>query len=149
MANRGRIYIVLHDRVGYLQERSVLSLGLTVKSIPTQLLEGELLEAFPESEQPNDSTRIALAGIERKNLRLECYTGDTARLTDKDADLLLGISSAGWRYQTYIDRTRMNFGRQISPGSQVLVEVKGFPINYRELCGTLVNCLSFREPFLV
>ena len=124
MAEPKKRYILLQDRVGHIQERSVLSLG-SLKSTPTQLLKGELLEALPETEQPNDSTRIALAGIDRKTLRLDCHTEDIARLRDKDADLLLAISSAGLRYQTFIHRNRLDFGRQISPGSQVLVEVKG------------------------
>ena len=103
----------------------MLSLGLSVKSTPTHLLKGELLEALPETEQPNDSTRIALAGIERKNLRLECDTEGIAKLASEDANLLLAISSVGARYQTYIDRKRLDFGRQIERGSQVFVELKG------------------------
>ena len=103
----------------------MLSLGLTVKSTPTQLLKGELLEALPEIEQPNDSTRISLAGIERKNIRLECITEGIAKLTSEDANLLLAISSVGSRYQTYIDRKRLDFGRQIKQGSQAFVELTG------------------------
>ena len=103
----------------------MLSLGLSVKSTPTHLLKGELMEALPETDQPNDSTRIALAGIERKNLRLECYMEGIAKLASEDANLLLAISSAGSRYQTYIDRKRLDFGRQIKHGSQVFVELKG------------------------
>ena len=125
MAEARKSYILLQDRVGHTQERSVLSFGFSMKVIPTQLLKGELLEALAETEQPNDSTRIALSGIDRKTLRLECRMEDIARLTDKDADLLLPISSAGLRYQTFIHRNRLDFGRQISPGSQVFVEVKG------------------------
>ena len=103
----------------------MLVLGLSTKSTPTQVLKGELLEALPEAEQPNDSTRIALAGIDRKTLRLECSMEDIARLTSEDADLLLAISSVGLRYEIYIDRKRLDFGRRIRAGSQVSVEVKG------------------------
>ena len=120
-----RYYILVQDRVGSMQERIVLPFG-AMKSTPTQVLKGELLEALPETEQPNDSTRIALAGIDRKSLRLECRTEDITRLTMEDANLLLAISSVGLRYQSFIDRKRLDFGRQISPGSQVFVEVKGF-----------------------
>ena len=119
-------YILVQDRVGH-PGRSMLALGLTTKATPTQVLKGELLEALPEAEQPSDSTRIALAGIERKSLRLECRTEDINRLTSEEADLLLAISSAGLRYQTFIDRKRLDFGRRILPGSQVWVEVKGIP----------------------
>ena len=97
-----------------------------MKSTPTQLLKGELLEALPESEQPNDSRRIALAGIDRKNLRLDCLTEDITRLTIEDKNLLLAISSVGLRYQTFINRKRLAFGRQIVPGKNVFLEVKGF-----------------------
>ena len=130
---RKRYYILVQDRVGSTHERSMLSFG-AMKSTPTMVLKGELLEALPETEQPKDSTRIALAGIDRKNIRLECRTEDITRLTIDDANLLLAISSAGLRYQSFIDRKRLDFGRQISPGSQVFVEVKGFS---KKLHGTV------------
>ena len=126
MENRRERYILLKDRVGSLQERSLLSLGLSVRSTPTHLLKGELLEALPQTEQPNDSTRIALAGIDRKNLRLECRIEDITRLTIEEKNLLLPISSVGLRYQTFINRKRLAFGRQIVPGKNVFLEVKGF-----------------------
>ncbi|CAH3196830.1 unnamed protein product, partial [Porites evermanni] len=125
MAEARKRYILLRDFVGHIQERSMLSLGRSV-STPTHLLKGELMEALPEKDQPNDSTRIALAGIERKNLRLECDTEGIAKLTSEDANLLLAISSAGLRYQTFTNEKRLYFGRQIVPGSFVFVEVKGF-----------------------
>ena len=128
-----RYYILVQDRVGYVQERSVLPFG-GMKSTPTMVLKGELLEALPETDQPDDSTRIALAGIDRKTLRLECRTEDITRLTMEDANLLLAISSVGLRYQSFIDRKRLDFGRQISPGSQVFVEVKGIS---KKLHGTV------------
>ena len=127
MENRRERYILLQDRVGSVQERSMLSFGLLVKQFtPTHLLKGELMEALPETEQPNDSTRIALAGINRKNSRLVCRTDHIARLTIEDSNLLLAISSAGLRYWTYINRKRLDFGRQIVPGKSVFLEVKGF-----------------------
>ena len=131
--DRKRYYILVQDRVGSTQERSMLSFG-AMKSTPTMVLKGELLEALPETEQPSDSTRIALAGIDRKNIRLECRTEDITRLAIEDANLLLAISSAGLRYQSFIDRKRLDFGRQILPGSQVFVEVKGFS---KKLHGTV------------
>ena len=131
MAEAGKkYYILVQDRVGHLQERSMLSFG-AMKSTPTQVLKGELLEALPETEQPKDSTRIALAGIDRKNLRLECRTEYITRLTNEDANLLLAISSVGLRYESF---KRLDFGREISPGSQVFVEVKGFS---KKLHGTV------------
>ncbi|XP_078367475.1 ubiquitin carboxyl-terminal hydrolase CYLD-like [Oculina patagonica] len=118
-------YILLHDRVGYTVERSLLALGLSKTSTPTNVLRGELLEAIPEAEQPSDLTRIALVGIERKALHLECRTEDLTRLPDEDANLLLAISSLELRYQTFIDRKRLAFGRRLLLGNQVLVSVKG------------------------
>ena len=118
-------YILLHDRVGFTHERNLLSLGLSTKSTPTQVLQGELLEALPEAEQPLDSIKITLVGIDRKSLRLECRTEDLTRLSDEDAKLLLAISSARQRYETYIDRKRLDFGRRLLPGDQVFVTVKG------------------------
>ena len=119
-------YILLQDCVGNIIERNMLVLGLSTKSTPTQVLKGELLEALPEAEQPKyDSTRIALAGIDRKPLRLECSMADIARLTSEDAGLLLAISSRDLRYEIYIDKKRLEFGRRIRAGSQVSVEVEG------------------------
>ena len=89
MENRRERYILVKDRVGYVQERSMLSFFSGIKSTATQILKGELLEALPETEQPNDSTRIALAGIDRKNLRLECDKEGIAKVTSEDANLLL------------------------------------------------------------
>ena len=115
-------YILLQDRVGEILERNMLTLGLASKSTPTQVLKGELLEALLETEQPGDSTRIALGGIDRK-LRLECCTEDVTRLTREDADLLLAIGSVTLRYQIYIDKGRLDFGKRLEFGSQVLVSV--------------------------
>ena len=118
-------YILLRDRVGHSVEKNMLSLGLTTKSTPMQVLKGELLEGVPEAEQPTDSTKVAVVGIERKSLRLECPTEDMARLSEEDTNLLLAITSAERRYLTYLDRKRLTFGRQLLPGSAVFVEVKG------------------------
>ena len=118
-------YILLRDRVGHVVEKNVLSLGLTMKSTPIQFLRGELLEGVPEADQPTDSTKVAVVGIERKSLRLECFKGDMARLSEEETNLLLTISSPEGRYQTYIGRKRLAFGRELSHGSAVFVEVKG------------------------
>ena len=117
-------YILLHDRVGDIVERSMLTLGLATNLTPTQLLMGELLEALPESEQPGDSTRIALGGIDRK-LRVECRMEDVMKLTEEEADLLLAISSATLRYQICFDRKWLDFGKRLEYGSQVLVSING------------------------
>ena len=119
-------YILLVDRVGNTLERNLLALGLSTKATPTQVLRGELLEALPEAEQPSDFQRVALVGIERKSLRLECPTADLTRLSAEEANLLLAISSLGERYKTFIDRKRLDFGRRLSPENQVFVSVKGF-----------------------
>lgn len=118
-------YILLVDRVGNTLERNLLALGLSTKVTPTQVLRGELLEALPEPEQPTNVHRVALVGIERKTLRLECPTADLTRLSDEEASLLLAISSLGERYQTFIDRKRLDFGRRLSPEDQVFVSVGG------------------------
>ena len=118
-------YILLRDRVGHSVEKNMLSLGLTMKSTPMQVLRGEILEGVPEADQPIDSTKVAVVGIGRKSLRLECPTEDMARLSEEESNLLLAISSSEGRYQTYIDRKRLIFGRQLSVGSTVFVEVKG------------------------
>ena len=118
-------YILLRDRVGRSVEKNMLSLGLTTKSTPIQVLRGELLESVPEAEQPTDLTKVAVVGIERKSLRLECSAEYVARLSEGETNLLLAITSAEGRYQTYMDRKRLAFGRQLSHGRAVFVDVKG------------------------
>ena len=117
-------YILLQDCVGHITVRNPLTFGLSTKSIPIQVLKGELLEAL---EQPEDVvlTRIALSGCAKKSLRLECPIEDVARLSSEDADLLLAISYVGLRYQTFVDRKRLEVGRQLLPGSQVIVSLNG------------------------
>ena len=115
-------YILLQDRVGEIVERSML--GLATKLIPTLLLKGELLEALPENEQPVDSTKIALCGIDRK-LRVECRMEDVMKLTVEEADLLLAISSVTLRYQICFDKKRLDFGKRLEYGSHVLVSING------------------------
>ena len=119
-------YILLVDRVGYTLERNLKALGLSTKPRPTQVLRGELLEALPEVEQPTGVHCVALVGIERESFRLYCPSADLTRLWNKEASLLLAISSLEERYQTFIDRKRLDFGRRLSPGEQVFVSVKGF-----------------------
>ena len=123
-------YILLKDRVGEVLERSLLILAidlLLLRSTPTQLLlkKGELLEALPLNEQPGDSTKIALGGIDRK-IRVECGMKDIMKLTVQEADLLLAISSLTLRYQICFDRKRLDFGKRLEYGSKVLVSINGF-----------------------
>ena len=125
MGDQRTKYILLQDRVGETVERNVFSLGFSTKSTPTQVLRGDLLEALPETEQPQDSTKIALIGVERKSLRLECTLEYLTRLSDEDANLLLAISSLEERYQTFMDRIRLDFGRKLLLGSKVYVSMKG------------------------
>ena len=118
-------YILLRDCVGNILERNNWLLGLTTKSTPIRVLRGELLEVVPQTEQPSE---IALVGIENKSLHLECRTDEElAGLSDQDANLLLAISSKETRYQTHTQRNRLAFGRQLLPGSDVFVSVKGIP----------------------
>ena len=118
-------YILLQDRVGEILERSMLTFGFFTKSTPTQLLKGELLEALPENEQPGDSTKIALGGIDRK-IRVECRMEDVMKLTVQEADLLLAISPLTLRYQICFDRKLLDFGERLEYGTEVLVSIKGF-----------------------
>ena len=118
-------YILLQDRVGYTVERNIVSLVLPTKQSPTQVLRGELLEALPEAEQPTDASKIALVGIDRKSLRLECGMECITRLTEEDANLLLAISSLRERCETYMDKALLDFGRNIGTESKVFVTVKG------------------------
>ncbi|XP_068721135.1 probable serine/threonine-protein kinase DDB_G0271682 [Montipora capricornis] len=102
--------------------------SIDLRSTPKQLLKGELLEALPETAQPVDSTRIAVINYQElllKRIRLHCRKEDAARLTREEHDLLLAISSVTLRYQIYIDRGRMDFGKRLGLGSEVMVSVQG------------------------
>ena len=117
-------YILLVDRVGNTYERTPFGFNLPSKVTLIQVLRGELLEAIPEAEQPSDVNRVALVGIYRKSLRLECCRADLTRLSDEEANLLLAISSAESTYETFIDKKRLNFGRRLLIGNRVFVSVK-------------------------
>ncbi|PFX21235.1 Ubiquitin carboxyl-terminal hydrolase CYLD [Stylophora pistillata] len=99
------------------------SLGLK-KFEPMKVLRGELLEGVPEAEQPTDLPKVAVVGIERKSLRLECRMEDMTRLSEEEANFLLAISSLEERYQTSIVKKRLAFGRQLFPGCAVFVKVE-------------------------
>ena len=137
-------YILLQDRVGEILERSMLTLGFFTKSTPIQLLQGGLLEALPANEQPGDSTKIALGGIDRK-IRVECRMEDVMKLTVQEADLLLAISSDTLRYQICFDGKRLDFGKRLGQGSKVLVSIHGkklpgmiwFKGELPSICGTM------------
>ena len=118
-------FIILRDCFGHVVEQNMWTLGLTTKSKQISVLRGELSEALPEAEQPADLTKVALVGIECKSLRLECPMKDMARLSEEETNLLLAITSPEGRYEAYIDRKHMVFGRQLSPRSAVWVKVKG------------------------
>jgi len=128
MGDQRTKYILLQNHFGQTVKRNVLALGLSTKSTPTQVLRGDLLEALPETEQPQDSTKIALVGIDCKSLRLECTLEYLTTLSDEDAKLLLPISSLEERYQTFMNRIRLDFGRKIFPGCQVHVFVEGIDV---------------------
>ena len=81
-------YILLRDCVKRVREKTMLSLGVTKKSTPIQVLRSELLEGAPEAKQPTDSTEVAVVGINCKSLRLECPTEDVTRLSEEETNLL-------------------------------------------------------------
>ena len=113
MAENRKKYMLLNDRVG-----DKLEIGLfKTSTIPIQFLRGELLEALTKAEQPRNPHEIALAGIERKSLRLECRTSDLAQLTDEEADLLLAVTSAEERYQIFHEGNSLDAARGIKEGS--------------------------------
>ena len=116
-------YILLCDR--HVVEKDSFLFALFPDCTPIQALRGEILEGVPKADQPTDFTKVAVVGIKRKSLRLECPMEDVTRLSEEESNLLLAITSPEGRYQMYTDRKRLMFGRQLSPGSAVFVEVKG------------------------
>ena len=93
MEKRRKMYIFLQDCESHVFfDRSTL--GLQPKSTPALVLEGDLFEALPRAEQPKGENRIALAGIERKDLRLQCEDKEVKKLIVTEAESLLALSSA-------------------------------------------------------
>lgn len=93
MEKRREMYIFLQDCDSHVFfDRSVL--GLQPKSTPALVLEGDLFEALPQAEQPKEENRIALAGVERKDLSLQCEDKEVKKLTVTEAESLLALSSA-------------------------------------------------------
>ena len=105
--------------------------SVDLRATPQQLPKGALLEELRETEDEiGDSTRIALQLIHHAflfkftRIRFECRREDVARLTREEADLLLAIGSDTLRYQIYIDRGRLDFGKRLQGGSLVMVSVQ-------------------------
>lgn len=93
MEERGKGYILVQDHEGCVKvDRTAL--GLPPKSAPALILKGELLQAIPQPKPPNHPTRLALAGIERKELYLECEKKDVI-----EVDTLLALYPSAVRYK--------------------------------------------------
>ena len=127
MEDSDQKYILLYDRVGENIERNVLYPGFATRRVPIQVLKGEILVALPEENQPHDSHKVALTGVERKSVRLECPTSDFARVSHEEAVLLLGISTALERLNIYREQSRLEAGKKIQVGTEVYVRVRGLP----------------------
>lgn len=93
MEERGKGYILLQDHEGCVKvDRTAL--GLPPKSAPALILKGELLQAIPQPKPPKHPTRLALSGIERKELYLECEKKDVI-----EVDTLLALYPSAVRYK--------------------------------------------------
>ena len=97
-------YILLCDRLGHVVEKDSILFALFPDCTPIQVLRGEILEGVPKADQPTDFTKVAVVGIKRKSLRLECPMEDVTRLSEEESNLLLAITSPEGRYQMYTDR---------------------------------------------
>ena len=117
-------YILLQDGKGKIMEKTAPILDLASKLKHLLVSKGELLEALPENEQPGDTTRIALGGIDPK-LRLECSKEDATELTVQEADLLVAVSSPTLTLEIFRDGRRLDFGKRLELESRVLVPVRG------------------------
>ena len=114
MERPSKSYILLHDCLGLL-EINRLAVGLPPKTIPTQAFRGELFEVLPKAKQPRDSTRVALTGIDRKSLRLECSKKDIISFSRR-VDIPLRFP----RLQNETSgKNRQDFERRVSSGIQV------------------------------
>ena len=109
MGERRKIYILLQDCEGYVfVDKSAL--GLPPRSTPTPVSKGEVFEVLPHADQPKEKNRISLAGVERKDLRLQCEDKDIKKLTVTEAESLLALPSAALRYEKFL--TIQEVGRQ-------------------------------------
>ena len=85
------MYIFLQDCESHVFfGRSALQPKLT----PALVLQGDLFEALPQADQPKGENRIALAGVERKDVRLQCEDKEVKKLTVTETESLLALSSA-------------------------------------------------------
>lgn len=91
MEKRRNMYIFLQDCESHVFfGRSALQPKLT----PALVLQGDLFEALPQADQPKGENRIALAGVERKDVRLQCEDKEVKKLTVTETESLLALSSA-------------------------------------------------------
>lgn len=120
MAEPSEKYILLREHSGEVLKNSG-PLDRYEMFTLTEVLRGELLEGFFKA----GSTMVTVRGIRNKSLRLKCPAEDMSRLSEEECNLLLAIASTEERYETWMDRHRLLFARQLLPGSAVFVEVEG------------------------
>lgn len=121
MEERRKIYILLQDCEGYVfVDKSAL--GLPPRSTPTPVSKGEVFKALPHAEQPKEKSSISLAGVERKDLRLQCEEKDVKKLTVAEAESLLVLPSAALRYEKFltIQEVRRQAEQSVSNSKTIL-----------------------------
>lgn len=118
MAEPSEKYILLREHTGEELMKNYRPLDLYEIFTSTKVLRGELLEGFFKA----GSTVVTVRGIRNELL---CPAEDMSRLSEEDCNLLLAITSTEERYETWMDRHRLLFARQLLPGSSVFVEVEG------------------------
>lgn len=121
MAEPSEKYILLREHTGLELMKNYRPLHLYEIFTSTKVLRGELLEGFFKT----GPTVVTVRGIRNELLRLECPAEDMSRLSEEECNLLLAITSTEERYETWMDRHRVLFARQLLPGSAVFVEVEG------------------------
>ncbi|PFX17868.1 putative mitogen-activated protein kinase kinase kinase 7-like [Stylophora pistillata] len=117
-------YILLNNRYGYSVRRLSNHALTRLLSLPIlqQALRGELLAKADHGHrdlQPSRVGRIALVGIAREELCLECGEEDLFELSEEDASLLLAIPDQELRYKTFTKQIqnvcgRLSLGRAVS-----------------------------------
>ncbi|XP_022797593.1 ubiquitin carboxyl-terminal hydrolase CYLD-like [Stylophora pistillata] len=125
MERRNFTYILLNNCDGNTLEYLQHPIDQT-SFRPKKVLRGELLRVDARTQQPTSPERIALTGIARNEMRLECRTNDVFELSNDDANLLRAIPPLELRYETFINKLQ-NVWERISRGSTVFVSIKEIP----------------------
>ena len=112
-------YILMRDRTAKKFDKSYSSTNLKF----TSLLQGEILIRNVTTAADESNGLIRLHPYDKPNYFCDCPFGDVKRIDEKEAKLLLPISTMGNRFKLFVNKSLSN-GKKMTLDSHVYVKVR-------------------------